>query len=87
MANMKSQMKRIKTNEKARSRNISYKSAMRTAIKKVEAACKANNVEEAKRLLPLAVSKIDASVTKGFQHKKTAARQKSRLQLLVNGLN
>ena len=45
MANIKSQVKRIKTNEKARSRNASYKSAMRTAIKKVEAACKAKDVE------------------------------------------
>lgn len=86
MANIKSQIKRAKTNEKARSANASYKSAMRTAIKKVEAAVKANNKEEAVALLPNAFSYIDASVSKGIQHKNTAARQKAHLQTLVNSL-
>lgn len=86
MANIKSQIKRARTNEKSRSANASYKSAMRTAIKKVEAACKANNKEEAVTLLPNAFSYIDASVSKGIQHKNTAARQKAHLQTLVNGL-
>lgn len=86
MANIKSQKKRIRTNEKARKRNASYKSAMRTAIKKVVKACEAKDVELAKQLLPLAVSKIDCSVSKGIQHKKTAARQKSHLMKLVNAL-
>lgn len=87
MANIKSQVKRIKTNAKANERNSSFKSSMRTAIKKVVVACEANNKEEALKLLPLAFSKIDASVTKGFAHKNTAARQKSRLQAKVNALN
>ncbi len=86
MANIKSQIKRAKTNEKSRSANASYKSAMRTAIKKVETACKAHNKEEAIALLPNAFSYIDASVSKGIQHKNTAARQKAHLQTLVNGL-
>ena len=87
MANIKSQVKRAKTNAKANSANSSYKSAMRTAIKKVEAAVAANNKEEAVKLLPVAFSYIDASVSKGIQHKNTAARQKASLQNAVNGLN
>lgn len=86
MANIKSQVKRIRTNEKARKRNASYKSSMRTAIKKVQKAVEAKDVELAKSLLPLAISKIDRSVSKGIQHKNTAARQKSHLMTLVNSL-
>ncbi len=86
MANIKSQVKRIRTNEKARQRNAAYKSSMRTAIKKVQKACADKDVELAKSLLPLAISKIDRSVAKGIQHKRTAARQKSHLMTLVNSL-
>lgn len=86
MANIKSQVKRAKTNEKSRSANASYKSAMRTAMKKVELAVKEGNKELATSLLPNAFSYIDASVSKGIQHKNTAARQKAHLQTLVNSL-
>lgn len=86
MANIKSQVKRNKTNEKARLRNASFKSSMRTAIKKVEAACKANDKDLALSLLPLAVSKIDKSISKGIQHRNTASRQKTYLTNLVNAL-
>ena len=86
MANIKSQIKREKTNEKTRSANASYKSAMRTAIKKVEVACKEGNKEAASELLKVAFSYVDASVSKGIQHKNTAARQKALLQKLVNSL-
>lgn len=86
MANIKSQIKRAKTNEKSRGVNASYKSAMRTAIKKVELAVKENKKDEALALLPTAFSYIDASVSKGIQHKNTAARQKAHLQTLVNSL-
>ncbi len=83
MANIKSQIKRIKTNEKARLANASFKSSMRTAIKAVEAAVKANDKEKANSLLVVAFSRIDKSVSRGIQHKNTAARQKSRLASLV----
>ena len=86
MANIKSQIKRAKTNEKTRSANASYKSAMRTAIKKVELACKQGNKEVASELLKVAFAYVDASVSKGIQHKNTAARQKAQLQKLVNSL-
>ena len=86
MANIKSQVKRIKTNEKARLANASFKSSMKTAIKAVRAAVKANNKEEALSLLNVAFSKIDKSVSRGIQHKNTAARQKAQLSALVNTL-
>ena len=54
MANIKSQIARIKTNEKARQMNVSFKSSMRTAIKAVRKAVEAKNKEEALKLLPVA---------------------------------
>ena len=84
MANIKSQKKRIVTNEKARIRNISYKS--RTAMKKVEAAVKAGKKDEAVALLNAATSLLDRSVVKGIFHFKTVAREKARLTHLVNSL-
>ncbi len=87
MANIKSQIKRNKTNEKARIRNISYKSKFRTAMKKVRVACEAKNIEEANKSLVLAVSLLDRAVVKGILAKGTAARYKSNLQSLVNSIN
>ncbi len=84
MANIKSQKKRIKTNEKARIRNVAYKSKLRTAIKAVRVACANKDLENAKVLYVKATSIIDRSVTKGITTKKAAARQKSNLQLLIN---
>ena len=86
MANIKSQTKRILTNEKARARNISVKSNIRTEMKKVRMAVEANDLPKAEEQLRVAVAKIDKSVSKGVQNKKTAARQKSHLQALVNSL-
>ncbi len=86
MANIKSQIKRIGTNEKARKRNASAKSAIRTAAKKVRLAVAAGNKEEAVALLKKAYSLIDKSVSDGIQHKNTAARQKAELAKLVNGM-
>lgn len=87
MANIKSQIKRIGTNEKARKRNASAKSAIRTAMKKVRLAVEAKDLESANALLKKAYSLIDKSVSDGIQHKNTAARQKAELAKLVNGLN
>lgn len=86
MANIKSQIKRIKTNEKARQANASFKSSMRTAIKAVDAACKANDKEKATQLLVVAYSKIDKAVSRHIIHKNAAARQKARLANSVNSL-
>ena len=86
MANIKSQIKRNKTNEKARQRNKAAKSAIRTASKKVRVAVEANDLEAAEKALLAATSLIDKSVSDGVQHKNTASRQKSELQRLVNSL-
>jgi len=86
MANIKSQIKRIGTNEKARARNASAKSALRTAIKKVKLAVEAKDKALANECLKKAFCLIDKSVSDGVQHKNTAARQKSEISNLVNGL-
>ena len=86
MAKIKSQIKRNRTNEKARLRNKSAKSAVRTAMKKVRLAVEAKDLEAAEASLRAAFRLIDKSVSDGIQHKNTAARQKGELQRLVNSL-
>lgn len=86
MANIKSQIKRNKTNEKARIRNVSYKSKLKTAMKQVKLACDAKDVEKATASFNKAVSIIDRAVVKGIVHSRTAAREKSNLQKLVNSI-
>lgn len=86
MANIKSQIKRIQTNEKARLRNSAVKSEIRTAAKKMKLAVAAGQAEEAEVALRATVRLIDKSVSKGVQHKNKAARQKSTLSNLVNGM-
>ena len=86
MANIKSQIKRNGTNEKARQRNASAKSAVRTAIKKVRLAVEAKNLEEAEKALVAAERLIDKSVSDGIQKKNTGARQKSEIRRLVNSI-
>ena len=86
MANIKSQKKRILIDERNRQHNASFKSQMRTAIKKVKAACEKKDLELAEKLLPEAVSLIDKSVKEGIQALNTASRQKSSLMKAVNAL-
>lgn len=83
MANHKSAKKRIKTNEKRRVRNRATISKLKTLVKKVEAA---TEKAEAEVLYKEAVSYLDRIATRGKIHKNTAARKKSALTLLVNGL-
>ena len=85
MANIKSQMKRIKTNEKARLRNKVQKSSLRTAIKKFETEIAEGNKEAAK-LLPNMYKKIDSAVSKGILHKNKANRLKSKYAKNINEL-
>lgn len=86
MANMKQQIKRYKNDNKKRAKNTSYKSALKTAIKKVIAAVEAGKKEDAVLAYNEAASKLDASVTKGIHHRNYANRQKSRLAKLVNSV-
>jgi small subunit ribosomal protein S20 len=73
---IKSAKKRVDVTERNRKRNIAYKSAVRTAIKKVLTGATA---EERAEGLKSAYSIIDRAVLKGILHKNTAARYKSRV--------
>lgn len=86
MANIKSQIKRNRTNEEARLRNKSAKSAVRSAVKRVRLAVEAKDLAKAEAELVVALRLIDKSVSDGVQHKNTGARQKSEVQRLVNSL-
>ena len=78
MPNIKSQVKRVKTNEKRRQFNASYKASMRTAIKKYETAL-AEGADNSEALLQDAIKAIDSVASKGLIHANKAARDKSRL--------
>ena len=86
MAQIKSQIKRIASNEKARQRNVSYRSRIATASKKVRVAVENNDAAAAQAALKVALKLIDKSVTAGVYTRNTAARKKSSLSKLVNGL-
>lgn len=86
MPNIKSQKKRVKTNEKKRAFNSAFKSSMRTAIKKVNVAVEAKDKEAAVANLAFANKKLDKAQSKGILHKNNVARKKSSLQKLVNTL-
>ena len=79
MANIKSQIKRIKQNEKARQRNKAVKSELRTYVRKFREAADAGDVEEATVALRLASRKLDKAASKGVIHKNQAANRKSAI--------
>lgn len=81
MPNIKSAKKRVLVIQKKTMINQMHKTAMRTAVKKFEAAVESKNVEEAKVLFNEAVSKLDQGVKQGILHKNNAARKKSQLAL------
>ncbi|GAA4979569.1 30S ribosomal protein S20 [Uniformispora flossi] len=86
MANIKSQIKRIKTNEKDRQRNKAVKSALKTAVRKAREAVEAGDVEKATVLAREANAKLDKAVSKGVIHKNQAANKKSALAKKVSSL-
>ena len=79
VANIKSQIKRIKTNEKARLRNKAVKSSLKTAIRKAREAAAAGDVEKATEYQRAAARQLDKAVSKGVIHKNQAANKKSAL--------
>ena len=83
MPNIKSAKKRVLVNATKQARNKSANSALKTALKKANAAIEANadNKDEA---VKLAVKKIDQATAKGLLHKNNAARKKSALTLKLN---
>ena len=86
MPNIKSAKKRVLVAEANYMRNKSINSALKTAIKKADAAIEANAADKAE-VVKVAVQKIDQAVSKGILHKNTAARKKSALVVRLNKAN
>ena len=82
MANIKSAKKRILVNETKAARN----KAIKTAVKKVEAAVAAKDTEAAKAALHTAIVEISKAGTKGVYHKKTVSRKIARLSKAVDAI-
>jgi len=79
VANIKSQIKRIGTNEKARLRNKAAKSSLKTAVRRFREAADAGNTAQATELLKAASRQLDKAASKGVIHANQAANRKSAL--------
>ncbi len=79
MANIKSQIKRIKTNEKARLRNKSVSSSIKTAVRKFRETVTAGDSAAITSELRSASKALDVAVAKGVLHKNAAANKKSSM--------
>jgi small subunit ribosomal protein S20 len=86
VANIKSQIKRNKTNERARQRNVAVKSALKTAVRRVRTAATAGDAAAAAEALQVASKALDKAASKGVIHKNQAANRKSGLAKQVAGL-
>ena len=86
MANIKSQIKRNRTNEKARQRNVAVKSALKTAVRRVRTAAESGDAAAAATALRTATKALDKAASKGVIHKNQAANRKSGLAKQVAGL-
>ncbi len=79
MANLKSQIKRNRQNEKRRLHNRVYRGSTNVAIKNARAALQEGDVEAAREATMLAVRRLDRAAQKGVIHQKNASRRKGRL--------
>lgn len=86
MANIKSQIKRIKTNEKARLRNKAVKSELKTAVRAFREAAKAGDKEAAAAALAKASRRLDKAASKGVIHQNQAANRKSAMAKVAGRL-
>lgn len=86
VANIKSQIKRIGTNNKANERNKAVKSEVKTAVRAARTAIVAGDKEKATAALVLASTKLDKAVSKGVLHKNNAANRKSAIAKSVAAL-
>ena len=86
MANIRSQIKRNRQNEKRRLRNKAVRSELKTRIKTAVATAEAG-AENSTESLRLAVKKLDKAAQKGIIHKNQAARRKSRLMKRINAIS
>lgn len=79
MANIKQQLKRIKTNEKRTERNKAVKSELRTWIRKFREAADSGDADAAREALKKASTKLDKAASKGVIHPNQAANKKSAM--------
>ena len=86
MANIKSQIKRILTNQKATDRNRALKSELRTAVREANKAIAAGDKDAAQAKVTAATRKLDKAVSKGVIHKNQAANRKSAIAKQVAAL-
>ena len=87
MANIKSQIKRIRTNEAARLRNKAVKSELKTYIKRFRLAADAGDAAKTQELLAATSRKLDKAVSKGVIHKNQAANRKSAIAKRIASLS
>lgn len=86
MANIKSQKKRNRQNEKARVRNQAVRSSLKTAVRKFREAAEAGDVEQATATQRAAARALDKAVSKGVIHRNQAANRKSAIWKRLNEL-
>ena len=86
MANIKSQIKRNRTNEVARLRNKAAKSEIKTRIKRAVTSA-SDGAETSVEDLRMAVKRLDKAAARGIIHKNQASNRKSRLMRRINAYN
>jgi small subunit ribosomal protein S20 len=86
VANIKSQLKRIKTNEKARLRNKGVKSSLKTSVRRFREAADSGDAARATELLQTASRQLDKAASKGVIHANQAANRKSAMAKRVASL-
>jgi small subunit ribosomal protein S20 len=86
LANIKSQIKRNRQNEKRRLRNRYFAGRARTFVRKARAEMAAGEVDGARTATVVAISALDKAAEKGIIHKNNAARRKSRLMKRLNAM-
>jgi len=79
VANIKSQIKRNKQNEKARVRNKAVKSSLKTSVRQFREAADAGDAEKVTQTMQAALTKLDKAASKGVIHKNQAANRKSAI--------
>lgn len=79
MAIIKSQKKRVLTNEKQRQRNVAVRARVKTFLKNAQTAIEQSDPKQIDEALKAAIKEIDIAERKGVYHKNNAARKKSRL--------
>ena len=86
LANIKSQKKRVLTNEKEHQRNVAFKSQLKTAIRTTREAIESGDKKAAQEAYAVASQKLDKAAGRGVIHRNNAANRKSALALAINSM-